>query len=126
MKKMKKSISTIAVMIMMVVISSCGAGRAVMLNQNQSSTQVHLKENNFKVISSVSGSAEAKYWVLIGGRKRQQMYNQAYAEMVKSAALIDGPRALVNLLTEEHVGGVPPFFLKRTITVSGQVVEFNR
>jgi hypothetical protein len=126
MKKMKKSISTIAVMIMMVVISSCGAGRAIMLNQNQSSTQVHLKEDNFKVVSSVSGSAEAKYWVLIGGRKRQQMYNEAYAEMVKSAELIDGPRALVNLLTEEHVGGVPPFFLKRTITVSGQVVEFNR
>lgn len=126
MKKMKKSISTIAVMIMMVVISSCGAGRAIMRNQNQSSTQVHLKEDNFKVISSVSGSAEAKYWVLIGGRKRQQMYNEAYAEMVKSAALIDGPRALVNLLTEEHVGGVPPFFLKRTITVSGHVVEFNR
>ncbi|MEQ8688693.1 MAG: hypothetical protein RIE86_25550 [Imperialibacter sp.] len=123
---MKKSISTIAVMIMMVVISSCGAGRAIMRNQNQSSTQVHLKEDNFKVISSVSGSAEAKYWVLIGGRKRQQMYNEAYAEMVKSAALIDGPRALVNLLTEEHVGGVPPFFLKRTITVSGHVVEFNR
>jgi hypothetical protein len=126
MKKMKKSISTIAVMIIMVVISSCGAGRAIMRNQNQSSTQVHLKEDNFKVISSVSGSAEAKYWVLIGGRKRQQMYNEAYAEMVKSAALIDGPRALVNLLTEEHVGGVPPFFLKRTITVSGHVVEFNR
>ena len=126
MKKMKKSISTIAVMIMMVVISSCGAGRAIMRNQNQSSTQVHLKEDNFKVISSVSGSAEAKYWVLIGGRKRQQMYNEAYAEMVKSAELIDGPRALVNLLTEEHVGGVPPFFLKRTITVSGHVVEFNR
>ncbi|WP_339815595.1 DUF6567 family protein [uncultured Imperialibacter sp.] len=123
---MKKSISTIAVMIMMVVISSCGAGRAIMRNQNQSSTQVHLKENNFKVISSVSGSAEAKYWVLIGGRKRQQMYNEAYAEMVKSAGLMDGPRALVNLLTEEHVGGVPPFFLKRTITVSGHVVEFNR
>ncbi|MEQ9097942.1 MAG: hypothetical protein RIF40_02295 [Imperialibacter sp.] len=126
MKKMKKSISTIAVMIMMVVISSCGAGRAIMLNQNQSSTQVHLKEDNFKVVSSVSGSAEAKYWVLIGGRKRQQMYNEAYAEMVKSAELIDGPRALVNLLTEEHVGGVPPFFIKRTITVSGHVVEFNR
>ena len=126
MKKMKKSISTIAVMIMMVVISSCGAGRAIMRNQNQSSTQVHLKEDNFKVVSSVSGSAEAKYWVLIGGRKRQQMYNEAYAEMMKSAALIDGPRALVNLLTEEHVGGVPPFFLKRTITVSGHVVEFNR
>ncbi|MEQ8414096.1 MAG: hypothetical protein RIF36_04435 [Imperialibacter sp.] len=123
---MKKSISTIAVMIMMVVISSCGAGRAIMLNQNQSSTQVHLKEDNFKVVSSVSGSAEAKYWVLIGGRKRQQMYNEAYAEMVKSAELIDGPRALVNLLTEEHVGGVPPFFIKRTITVSGHVVEFNR
>ncbi|WP_339794932.1 DUF6567 family protein [uncultured Imperialibacter sp.] len=123
---MKKSISTIAVMIMMVVVSSCGAGRAIMSNQNQSSTQVHLKENNFKVIRSVSGSAEAKYWVLIGGRKRQQMYNEAYAEMVKSAELIDGPRALVNLLTEEHVGGVPPFFLKRTITVSGHVVEFNR
>lgn len=111
---------------MMVVISSCGAGRAIMLNQNQSSTQVHLKEDNFKVVSSVSGSAEAKYWVLIGGRKRQQMYNEAYAEMVKSAELIDGPRALVNLLTEEHVGGVPPFFIKRTITVSGHVVEFNR
>ncbi|MEQ8530240.1 MAG: hypothetical protein RIB86_00180 [Imperialibacter sp.] len=123
---MKKSISTIAVMIVMVVISSCGAGRAIMRNQNQSSTQVHLKEDNFKVVSSVSGSAEAKYWVLIGGRKRQQMYNEAYAEMVKSAELIDGPRALVNLLTEEHVGGVPPFFIKRTITVSGHVVEFNR
>jgi len=111
---------------MMVVISSCGAGRAIMRNQNQSSTQVHLSENNFRMVSSVSGTAEAKYWVLIGGRKREQMYNEAYAEMVNSAELLGGPRALVNLLTEEHVGGVPPFFLKRTITVSGQVVEFIR
>jgi hypothetical protein len=29
-------------------------------------------------------------------------------------------------MTEEHFGGLPPFYIKRTITVSGMVVEFTK
>ncbi|MEO9871428.1 MAG: DUF6567 family protein [Ekhidna sp.] len=44
--------------------------------------------------------------------------------MVNKAELT-GSRALVNIMTEEHIGGVPPFYYKRTINVSAHVIEFT-
>jgi hypothetical protein len=29
-------------------------------------------------------------------------------------------------VTEEHLGGVPPFYYTRTITVSASVIEFTK
>lgn len=122
MKTLKISILALVIAI---GFSSCGVSHAFVFNHNQNATQVHLASNNFQVVDKVKGSADVSYVLLIGGLSKKQLYANAYAEMVNSADL-EGSRALVNVLTEEHVGGVPPFFFKRTITVSANVIEFNK
>ena len=46
--------------------------------------------------------------------------------MMNKANLLNGSKALVNVMTEEHVSGFAPFYVRSTITVSAQVVEFTR
>jgi hypothetical protein len=107
-------------------LSSCGVGHALVANLNQNVTEVHLSGNNFKVIDQVSGSSEASYILAIGGMNQRQLYQNAYSAMMKKANLLNGSKAIINVMTEEHVGGFAPFFVRRTITVSSQVVEFTR
>lgn len=107
------------------VLSSCGFNSALVLNNNQNSTQVQLSSNNYKVVDKVSGSAEVEYILMIGGLDKRQLYENAYSAMVTKANLA-GSKALINIVTEEHVGGVPPFYYKRTLTVSANVIEFTR
>lgn len=121
MKKITLFITTIALLFM---LNSCGVNGALVLNHNQNATQVHLGSNNFKVLAKVNGTADVSYVLFFGGLKKKQLYENAYSKMVSSADLQSGSKALVNVVTEEHVGGVPPFFYKRTITVSAHVIEF--
>jgi len=121
---MKKSIILSMLLLLILSISSCGVSHAFIFNHNQNATQVHLASNNFTVIDKVRGSEEVSYIMLIGGVNKKQLYANAYANMVNNAKL-DGSKALINVLTEEHVGGIPPFFFKRTVTVSAHVIEFN-
>ncbi|QHT66195.1 hypothetical protein GXP67_05695 [Rhodocytophaga rosea] len=108
------------------VLSSCGIGHALVTNHNQNATEVHLGGNNFKVIDQVSGSSEVSYVLAMGGMNKRQLYQNAYATMMKKANLLSGSKAIINVTTEEHLGGFAPFFVRRTITVSAQVVEFTR
>ncbi|MNL74767.1 hypothetical protein D3C87_2004500 [compost metagenome] len=62
----------------------------------------------------------------IGGMNKRQLYENAYSAMMKKANLLNGSKAIINVMTEEHIGGFAPFFVRRTITVSAQVVEFTR
>ena len=107
-------------------LSSCGIGAAIITNHNQNATEVHLSGNNFKVIDQVSGSSETSYVFAIGGRNKRQLYENAYSVMMKKANLMNGSKAIINVMTEEHVSGFAPFFVRRTITVSAQVIEFTR
>ena len=59
-------------------LNSCGIGHAHVTNHNQNATEVHLSENNFKVIDQVSGSSEVSYVLLFGGMDRRQLYENAY------------------------------------------------
>ena len=108
------------------LLNSCGISGAYVTNQNQNATQVHLNSNNFKVIDQVSGSSETSYVLAFGGMNKRQLYENAYSAMMKKANLLNSSKAIINVLTEEHVSGFAPFFVKRTITVSAQVVEFTR
>jgi hypothetical protein len=123
MKKLSISLVFVAGLLF---FNSCGINHAYVFNHNQNATQVHLGSNNFKVLEKVSGTAEVSYVLIFGGVNRKQLYKNAYNEMVNSANLVSGSKALVNVLTEEHVGGVPPFYYTRTITVSANVIEFVR
>lgn len=107
-------------------LSSCGFSTAVVSNHNQNATEVHLTGNNFKVIEQISASSEASYVMAIGGRNKRQLYENAFSAMMKKANLLNGSKAIINVMTEEHFGGFAPFFVRRTITVSAHVVEFTR
>ena len=107
-------------------LTSCGIGHALVTNHNQNATEVHLSGNNFKVVDQVSGSSETSYVLAIGGMNKRQLYENAYSIMMKKANLLNSSKAIINVMTEEHVSGFAPFFVRRTITVSAQVVEFTK
>jgi hypothetical protein len=121
---MKKSVITLIAVAILISFSSCGVNYAWMLNTNNNTTQVSLTRNNFRFVEKVKGSADVSYVFVFGGSKKKQLYNNAYANMLEKANL-SGSKALVNIVTEEHVGGVPPFYYTRTVTVSASVIEFN-
>jgi len=122
-----KKISIYSVLLLLAAfLSSCGIGTALVTNHNQNATEVHLSGNNFKVIDQISGSSEASYVFAIGGMDKRQLYENAYSTMMKKANLLNGSKAIINVMTEEHFSGFAPFFVRRTITVSAQVVEFTR
>lgn len=122
-----KKITLYAILLLLTTcLNSCGIGTALVVNHNQNATEVHLSGNNFRVVDQVSGSSEVSYVFAIGGMKKRQLYENAYSTMLKKANLLNGSKAIINVMTEEHVSGFAPFFVKRTITVSGQVIEFTR
>lgn len=123
---MKKITLYSILLLLTTCLSSCGIGTALVVNHNQNATEVHLSGNNFTVVDQVSGSSEVSYVFAIGGMKKRQLYENAYSTMLKKANLLNGSKAIINVITEEHVSGFAPFFVKRTITVSGQVIEFTR
>lgn len=123
---MKKITHYSLLLLLTASLSSCGIGTALVVNHNQNATEVHLSGNNFRVVDQVSGSSEVSYVFAIGGMKKRQLYENAYSTMLKKANLLNGSKAIINVITEEHVSGFAPFFVKRTITVSAQVIEFTR
>ncbi len=123
---MKKIIIYIVLILLSAFLNSCGIGHAYVFNHNQNATEVHLRENNFKVIEQVSGSSETSFVFAIGGMNKTQLYENAYSSMLKKANLLNGSKAIINVMTEEHFSGFYPFYVKRIITVSAQVIEFTR
>jgi hypothetical protein len=107
-------------------LSSCGVSSALVINDNQNSTQVQLAANNYRVVERITGSAEVDYVLLIGGMKQRQLYDNAYSAMMQKANITGGSRAIINVMTEENLSGFFPFFHTRTITVSAYVIEFTR
>ncbi len=110
------------------LFSSCGVNNALVINQNMNQTEVQLSRSNFRVLDRVSGTADVTYILAIGGSRKRQLYATAHAAMLEAADLKggNGSRALTNMMTEEHFGGLPPFYVKRTVTVSAHVVEFTQ
>lgn len=122
---MKKLPLIASALLLTVLLSSCGVNSSIVLNHNNNSTQVQLSGNNFRVTDRVTGSAEVSYVLIFGGMNKKQLYENAYAAMMNKAPLTQGSRALANVVTEEHVGGIPPFYYTRTVTVSAHVIEFT-
>jgi hypothetical protein len=120
-----KTLRVFLIIVMGSALVSCGTGTALMVNQNHNTTHVHLGSANYKVVGRATGTSEVEYVCLIGGLNKKQIYENAYAQMVADANLDAGSRALINVVTEEHIGGVPPFYFKRKITVNANVIEFK-
>jgi hypothetical protein len=123
---MKKVLNLVVVLAVLFFATSCGVNNAIITNQNQNSTQVQLASNNYKVVEKISGNAEVTYVLCFGGMNKKQLFENAYSAMVGKTNLLNGSKALINIVTEEHLGGVPPFYYKRTVTVSAHVIEFTK
>lgn len=123
---MKKTKTAILGLALILGLGSCGVNQAWILNQNQNNTQVNLGSNNFQMLGQVKGAAEVDYILIFGGKNRKSLFNEAYSAMIEEADLTSGSRTLTNILTEEHIGGIPPFYYTRTLTVSATVVEFTK
>jgi len=121
---MKNIISISAAICAMAFLSSCGINMASISNHNANETQVQLSNNNFKVLDKINGSAEVSYVLIFGGVNKRQLYENAYSAMMDKANLKDHPRAVINMVSEESIHGVPPFYYTRTVTVSANVIEF--
>ena len=121
-----KKFSIIALAGSAIFLSSCGINNALIANHNMNSTQVQLAGNNFKVIDKVSGSSDVTYILCFGGMNKKRLYENAYSAMMDKANLKGSAGAITNTVTEEHLGGVPPFYYTRTVTVSGNVIEFTK
>ena len=123
---MKKIVIYSVLLSLATFLNSYSINHAYVTNHNQNATEVHLSGNNFKVIDQVSGSSETSYILAIGGVNKRQLYENAYSTMMKKANLLNGSKAIINVMTEEHFSGFAPFYVRRTISVSAQVVEFTR
>ena len=103
-----KKIKIYSVLLLLVaLLSSCGVNTALVTNHNQNATEVHLSGNNFKVIDQVNGSSELSYVLAIGGMNKRQLYENAYSTMMKKANLLNGSKAIINVMTEEHFSVLP-------------------
>lgn len=121
----KNSIYPVLILVSFLMIQSCaGAFYPLTYNQNQHSTQVHLTKNNYKVTKDVSGSASAKYILGFGGLKKTALVQEARSKMIKEAGLVGGSKAIINESLEMHQS-IKFFAIKWTVTVSGQVIEFD-
>lgn len=119
-KNMKKALLLI-VAVCSLVLTSCSFSSNLTLNHNNNNTSVILQENNYMVVKDVTGTATANYIFGIGGT--MELYNNAYADMVRQANLRDG-QALINIRVEE--GNAVKFFItQKRVTYSATVIQFK-
>lgn len=122
---MKNLKSLVLAALFILTLNSCGVSNAYVYNLNQNSTQVNLSQANYKVIGKATGESAVSYVLIFGGARKKQLFANAYSKMAEDANL-SGSQALINVVTEEHVGGVPPFHYTRTVTVRATVIEFTK
>ncbi len=122
---MKKLSFILTIIIIGLVLSGCSYGRYTNLSQNLNlnQTQIVLSEANFKVVKRVSKSIIYKQSAI--RFDSDQLYQSAYAELLKEAKLT-GSQVLINV-TVEIVERVSGFWISKSdcaIIVSGIVIEF--
>ena len=120
---MIKKFTIIAGLVSTVLLTSCAGHYGLTTNINNHTTEVVLADNNFKVISSVSGDASVTYILGIGGLSKKALIAEAKKEMLEKANLEGSAKAIINE-TVEIKGTSFPFVGKKTVTVSAQVIEF--
>ncbi|HIC12951.1 MAG TPA: hypothetical protein EYO75_06230 [Sulfurimonas sp.] len=117
---MKRFIQSVLVLGLIALFTGCSVTNGSMGHVAQ--TQVQLSKANFDIVKSVEGEASASYFLGIGLSK-ENLVARAKKDMLKKANL-HGSQALVNITTDSK-GTFYPFFRKKTIYISADVVEFK-
>ena len=117
-----KTIKKIALFFVVASLVSCGTTKGII--GNSTSTQVILKENNFKVIESVTGEATCASFFGIGINQRN-LYDQARRDMISKAKITGTSRAIINVTVDVRNTWLLMIVQQKTIYVSGEVIEFT-
>ena len=104
-------------------LSSCGMNAGYIGNINN--TQVVLDEANYTYVSSATGEATSTWVFGIGPMGAQALVQKAKEDLASKVDLYDGSRAFVNMTIDSKVKMFTYLFIKKTVYVSADVVEFN-
>ena len=121
---MRKLSILILVVAIIFSLSSCAIHSGLTGNLNNSTTNVVLQTNNYKIIQKVKGEASGMSVLGIFGGSFRPLVEQARSRMLESANLIGKPRAIINETVEVN----NKFFVVvgfKTVTVSAYVIEFT-
>ena len=122
---MKKSSIFLIFGVFCLLATGCsGTFHAPTLNLNQTSTQVVLSGDNYKIIKQVKGSAVHTLILGFGGAKREDMVIKAREEMMTNVEMVGHSRAIINESIETY-RKMNPFVIRTTIFVSAYVIEFT-
>ena len=119
---MKKNVTILTIIAIVFSLSSCAVHTGLTSNVNNSSTNVVLQGNNYKVVQKVKGTASGVAVFGFGGSFSPLVEN-ARSEMLASADLVGRPRAVINEIVEVNNKSFVVCRIK-TVTVSAYVVEF--
>lgn len=87
-------------------------------------TNVELNQNNFTVVKTISGKSKCVEWLLLPfWCPTPNLLGEAKSDMLSTAGLQDGSKAIVNLRAEIDAKFYGVVFIK-TMYVSAEVVEF--
>lgn len=103
-------------------LTSCGVTSAV--SNNLTETNVHLYENNFKIVGQAYGESKAIYVLGIGGLSKKSLRNNAINEMSKNAHLT-GAQTLTNITTSSSVKMITPLYVEVIYTATANIIEFK-
>ena len=120
---MKKLFSVFLVIAMIFSLSSCALHSGLTNNVNNSTTNVVLAHNNYKIIKKVKGTASGTSVFGLGGSFRP-LIESARAQMLGNAGLIGTSRAVINETVEIN-DKVFVIVNIKTVTVSAYVIEFT-
>jgi len=121
---MKNKLYFIGVGITIMLLSSCASHYINLKNQYNHTTEVVLSRNNFTVIKTVQGEAQASYVFGFGGLKKQAIIGLAREKMLQQADLEGKSRTVANEIIDVK-SSIFPFVTKTKVTISAQVIEFT-
>jgi len=110
--------------LLVIALTSCAIHSGLTANLNNSTTNVVLQTNNYKIIQKITGTATGTRILCLFGGYQSALVEKARSQMLESANLIGKPRAIINETIEVN----NKFFLVvgfKTVTVSAYVIEFT-
>lgn len=109
-----------------ILLASCSTlGVASGTNRQITQTTVNLSSNNYRIIGECSGEVSYVYIFGLGGPRNAVAVSNAADAMYKNANL-SGSQAIINVREYQEVKSiVGALYIKKTIRVSGEIIEFK-
>ena len=109
--------------ISLLLLSSCGMNWGYLPNYHH--TEVVLDEANYTYVGSATGESSAINIFGIGPIGSQSLVQDAKADLLSQVDLYSGSRAIVNMVVDEKQSYFTLFYVKRTVYVSADIIEFK-